>query len=218
MPRPKGKTQNRTPKHRYAQGTPSGMTKEKRVSLRYCQKVDISTTAGVLGSHVWRANSLYDPNYTDTVGDHQPMGFDNWADLYNHYTVESATIEAVWGVDSAIDNAYASGVYLTDVFTVPYTDHTEFKEAKKGTVKYCTGRSVTPMKTKSSFDATKFFNITDVKDNVARIGSLTTTNPTEGAFFVTWIQGLNASSEQFQCVVTIDFNVVFSEPKDLPQS
>jgi len=215
---PKKTYKKKTYKKKYQQGVPSGMTKEKRVTLRYCQKVDVSTTTGLLGSHVWRANSLYDPNYTDVTLDHQPMGFDTWASLYNHYTVESATITAVWAIDDAINNCYASGIYLTDTGTVPYTDHTQYKEARKGSVKYCVGRAVTPMITKASYDAKRFFNISDVKDNTHRIGAIVTANPTDDAYFVCWVQGLNASSEQFQCVVTIDYNCVFSEPKDPIQS
>lgn len=58
-------------------------------TLKYCEMINldvgIATTAV---SYVYRANSLFDPNYTGTG--HQPMGFDDLSRIYNKYSVIKA--------------------------------------------------------------------------------------------------------------------------------
>lgn len=45
---------------------------------------------GTAADYVFSANGLYDPNITGTG--HQPMGFDNYMAMYEHYTVIGAKI------------------------------------------------------------------------------------------------------------------------------
>lgn len=52
------------------------------------------TTGGVPATHIFRLNSLYDPDYTG-IG-HQPLGFDQIMPLYNHYTVLGAKVTLIW--------------------------------------------------------------------------------------------------------------------------
>lgn len=46
--------------------------------------------AGITGVHVFSANGLYDPNITGTG--HQPTGFDQMMQFYDHYTVIGSKI------------------------------------------------------------------------------------------------------------------------------
>lgn len=63
---------------------------EKR--LRYSTTISLSSTAGVISStYVFRANDLFDPDFTSTG--HQPMGFDQLMAFYNHFVVKRATIK-----------------------------------------------------------------------------------------------------------------------------
>lgn len=57
---------------------------------RYTDKLTITSTSGALGSHSWR-DSLYDPDYTGTGA--QPLGFDQFATLYEKYNVQGLAYE-----------------------------------------------------------------------------------------------------------------------------
>jgi len=63
------------------------------VKLPYCEEVALDCGSGSQISHVFRANSLFDPDYTDTG--HQPYGFDQYMGLYYYWAVQSSTIR-VW--------------------------------------------------------------------------------------------------------------------------
>jgi len=63
--------------------------------LRYSDNFFLTSASGAVASYVFSANGLYDPNITGTG--HQPMGFDQMMQFYNHYCVTwaRATIVAV---------------------------------------------------------------------------------------------------------------------------
>lgn len=70
---------------------------KKRIVLRYADRHSGSTTA--LGSYIYRANSLYDPNYT--AAGHQPRGFDQMALFYQQYEVIAARIRVICSVPNS---------------------------------------------------------------------------------------------------------------------
>lgn len=61
--------------------------------LKYVSDQIGSTTTTSMGYYQFRANSLFDPDYTGTG--HQPMGFDNLAALYSDYRVNAVHIKVV---------------------------------------------------------------------------------------------------------------------------
>lgn len=60
--------------------------------LRYSTTFQLVCTSGAVATYVFRANDLFDPDYTGTG--HQPMGFDQMILFYNHFVVTSAKIKA----------------------------------------------------------------------------------------------------------------------------
>jgi len=64
--------------------------------LNYTTKVSLITIAnsGVAPTHWFRANSIWDPDYSGTVSGNQPYGHDTYQSIYNHYQVLSSTITA----------------------------------------------------------------------------------------------------------------------------
>lgn len=58
--------------------------------LRYCDVVTVSGSAGAIGSQIYAANGIYDPDITG-VG-HQPMWRDTYAAIYNNYVVLGSKI------------------------------------------------------------------------------------------------------------------------------
>lgn len=60
-----------------------GFSDTQKVKLKY--SVSISFSSSSFQNKVFRMNSLFDPEVT--IGGHQPMGFDQWAAMYNRYLV-----------------------------------------------------------------------------------------------------------------------------------
>jgi len=58
--------------------------------LRYHENVTLSSTSGALSTYVFRANDLYDPNYTGTG--HSAMGSDQMLIFYNHFCVDTCKV------------------------------------------------------------------------------------------------------------------------------
>jgi len=61
----------------------------------------VALGAATLGQWVWRANDLYDPQYS--MGGHQPAGFDQLMAMYQRFTVlrSQATVE---NLDTTVNN------------------------------------------------------------------------------------------------------------------
>lgn len=93
----------------------------QRVKFNYVTAVDLTlSSAGAVEGHFFSANSPHDPDVTG-VG-HQPLGWDQWANFYNHYLVEDAYIQVEF-VNNATTGNYGNsgvvGVCLTDDLAVP---------------------------------------------------------------------------------------------------
>lgn len=197
-------------------GVPSGMPTARRANLRYCQIMYLTSSAGTLGSDVFRANSIYDPDFTGSG--HQPMGHDQWTALFNHYVVLGSKMTAQCTSNTGSIPPTGLGIYLTDSTTVPYTSTEDFVESRKGQSKMSGFGQETAIKLSCNYSAKKFYNIVDVKDNLLRIGSASGANPTDQALFVLWAQALDGTTHNYRILVTIDFIVEFSEPVDLTGS
>lgn len=196
---------------------PSGMVRQRSTVLRYVEHIQaLQSVSGGLGSYVFRANSIYDPNYTGTG--HQPMCFDFYASIYNHYIVTASKITVKCIANQANTAPCLIGCYLTDGATVAYSTPIEFLEAKRGNSKTFSaseGRSVT---VNSSFNAKKFYNVKDVKDNQANLGAAVTTSPVEECYYNIYFFTLDSTTEDCNVQITIDYWVTFNEPKDISQS
>lgn len=194
----------------------SGMPKTRRAILRYTDHVtSMQSTLGALASYVFRANGCYDPNYTGAG--HQPMGWDQWTNLYNHYVVLGAKMTIKVLPDSDNVSPCVIGTYVTDGTTVPYSTPGSFIEAKRGPYRLfkATDRVVSLVQ---KYSSKKQFNITDVKDNMDRIGAPVTADPTEEALFNIWFFTMDNTTASPNLFVSIDYIVEFSEPKDMATS
>lgn len=218
MPR-KYKTKRRTTaKSSYGyQGYASGQAKVRKVKLRYTDIISITNTTGAVAENIYRCNSPFDPNYT--TGSAQPMGFDQWALLYNHYTVISSKIHVKAISYGSSSGGVACALFVTDDVTPPYSAIDYYIEAAKGPYSIIPDSGSPNVTLTSKFSTRNFFNIKDVKDNTDNIGSLCTNNPAEQAYWMLVQQPMDkASTVTRRYMVTIEYNVLFSEPKDLSPS
>jgi len=185
--------------------------------------VSINPAASQLGYHFFRANSLFDPDYTGTG--HQPSSFDLWSGLYNHYVVCGSKITVSFtgdGGTSTIQLIY--GCAVTDDATSTSSPGTLMENGyTRYRITSAAGNYAVPRAPRmtAKFSAKKFFSIVNPMDNVTRIGAVVTTNPTEEAYFAVFLGPLPDTATDIgstQLCVQIDYFAIFSEPKEQAQS
>lgn len=191
------------------------LPKKLRTSVRYCE----NTTAlnpgvgGVVASHLFAANGLYDPNITGTG--HQPLGFDQLMAMYTTYTVISSKIWVVF------DNAEATYPMLVGInVNNGGTPMQAIRAIEQGEGVWA---ALTPRgDSKTQVELTKSFSLR--AQNGGRVGipeyaGSSATNPTGITYFNVWADpnsGVDTSAANFTAV--IDYFVEFNDAKELAQS
>lgn len=192
------------------------------VKLRYCDRLAIDSDLGIFASHHYRANSCYDPDLTGTG--HQPMGFDQYSLLYDHYTVigSKITVTGVSRTDTETASTGILGVLLADTTNAYTGGITHILEEGRSNWKYLgpADSSNGVVTVSKGFSAKKFFTVANMTDNTTRLGAQTNADPTEDAIFTVFVAPVNAADEMsnLHCMVTIEYIVQFTEPKSLNQS
>lgn len=239
MPRPRAKKSARRPYRRRrtyrrrrmvsARRYPvlSGFPSRKLVKLRYVDTgVNLDPGVGNIAQVVYRANSVYDP-YQTGVG-HQPMGFDQWAAIYNKYTVLGAkmtmtftplstsnSIPGRMGIllssDTAGTSAFTSINNLLESKLVGMNVKTYGLVENIGDKRYATSVK--------KFSAKKFFGKVNVVDGSANSADVTG-NPGNEAYFIPWAAAqANAQDPAVATfTITIDYITLFHDPKNLDGS
>lgn len=195
-----------------------GFPNRMRAKLRYSENgLQIAAgTAGFAGTYYFRCNSLYDPNNTG-LG-HQPLAFDEYANLYTHYRVLSARITCTFFNESTAQNMIVGIARRRDNGSV--TDLNRIIEG--GDVVYDhvtveTGGQGT--KTLSlAIDPARWLGIPS--NDIDRLEALFTTNPDEQCYFCLFYacSDPNITPSGILANVTMDFDCVFREKKLLASS
>lgn len=189
--------------------------------LYYDYAQNLTGTAGILGSRVYSANGIFDPDITGTG--HQVIGFDQLMLAYEHYTVIRAKLTVTFLNNS--DQATRCGVYLNPD-AIPITDPVRLME--NGLVKHVTMDAKSQPGTGERLrtisidcDAKKFFGKskysglveTDYQGTIAA-------NPVEQVYFVVFAfcpfaVGLT-TNVLYDAVLSYD--VIYTEPRKLAVS
>lgn len=196
--------------------------KSKRVAHRYCElERTLNPGAGGLNTtYVYSANGLYDPNISGAG--HQPLGFDQMASMYDQYTVIGAKIHVVFQSKDT-NNFQVCGISVNDDGALN-TDLQNLIE--NGTMKYV----MVPPKGAGGDGYGRTYSLTyNVNPNkflgypkpMSEDGlrGNNASNPDKGCFFHIHCgstDGTDTSGIDF--MVVIDYQVVWTEPKDLAQS
>lgn len=196
----------------------------KIAKMRYVDQIELYSASSVpYVGYFWRANGIYDPQVA--LGGHQPLGYDQWHTFYNHYVVlgSKITVNFVKTGTAGTVVPLACCVLLCDDTTLTPTLMSTTLE--QGLAKYklmSTSINLGPQQVTvvKKFSAKRFFNVTDVKDNIKTLGASFGADPTEGAYFliIAGSPGTDTPIEGVTAVLTIDYIVSMSEPKELPQS
>lgn len=212
---------------------PFALPKQKTVKLRYVQFIALNPTAttgaGDYGQvqHRFNANSIYQPD-VEAAGPNynQPLYTNTWKALYNKYVVNGSRITVKCSPTSNTNSipGYLA-IHLDDDGTLTETykgPELVQQLGTKSTIIQSNAGSDTMRSLSNNFSAKKFFNINDMKDNFDRLGAAVTANPSDTAVWFVVAGALNdptpSDMARIDCMVTIDYVVTFSEPKDIPLS
>jgi len=164
---------------------------------------------GIAASHVFSANGLYDPDITG--GGHQPIGFDEYMALYDHYTVIGAKIRVYFNNTDGSNPQFGT-VTVRDRATVS-TDTREIVE--NGYVAMCnlaqSGTGGDKGQVATSVDIAKFLGRTNVLAD-SQLKGTSAANPTEQAYFhVSGFPADQVDAGSITATVVIDYDVMFHE-------
>lgn len=205
-------------------------SKSQMVKLRYIQQVQLNPAA-TAGSTAWiyySANSINQPNQGQSPNvsfstSHQPLGHDQWANVYNHYLVLGSKISVQMIPNNSVSPFVAGGLATLMVQDTPTSIivASTVMESGRAIYKNIAPNGTGPYRLTKGVSVKKFFNVKNLKDNIDNYGSLFGGNPNEQVYFNlqffptdTTVAGVLGP----MCLVTIDYVVLMTGPKDLSQS
>nr|WPR18636.1 MAG: capsid protein [Crogonang virus 112] len=196
--------------------------KSMRVKLKYNSIFDGSIVSGSTPTQYnWRANSVFDPDAA--VGGGQPRGFSQWSNFYEKYhvvksscrlrlldkdtgTSGTGTVTGLYGIALRDGSAATTVRELTEDDGSKYSGYDSWHAASSITL---------------YFDAAKHWGSANILDNDHLGGTTGTTlgsNPIDQAYFMTWASqapSSGAAAQPFLWDVMLEYDVIFTDPKDL---
>lgn len=191
----------------------SGFPQMKIVSLKYCsQHMLPSVPLSVTGSHQFRTNSIYDPDYTSSG--HQPYGFDQWSAVYGRYEVLASTCTVRFVTSQGFQNALCSVIVTNDLDSS--TDLTLVRERPGASYRLVTSQK--PVTIKKTWKFRKDAPNHAGWDNTA----LMTTDPGDSDYFRVFVSNVDGSTALSQysvaCLVEIRYLVKLWDRENLTTS
>lgn len=189
-------------------------SRSKVVKMRYCETISMAAgTIDVMNNYLFTLSSPYDPNYTGTG--HQPLGFDQWGELYNHYMVLGAKATCIATLDGSQPTSMYVAAYKLPTTSTSYTTVSTVSEAPG-----CQYRRITGSKSSArmviKYSKKKTFRNSKNTDLTSTFGS----NPAENMYLILRSCNLlpGAAQNGVTWQVQIDFIVLLTEPKELATS
>lgn len=174
--------------------------------LRYCDVIHLTSTLGSLSTNVFNANSIFDPDSTG-VG-HQPLYRDQYAAIYDQYTVLGAKITATFQ-PYQVDQAWVIGIVGDDDSSISSTLTTRM-EQNNSVWRLIGTNDGGPYQLSLTYSPIKDIGV-DVKNDgysQTAVGS----NPSELFCFAVWASEANATlTGMCQVAIEIEYTVKFAE-------
>lgn len=184
--------------------------------LRYTDRFQLDAgTGGVPAVRVFWANGVYDPD--NSLGGHQPRGFDQLISVYDHAVVTKAVIK-IYGDNNAENSAMLIGVAHRDAATtsVDFRDYLEWGPKKTMWLSQTnSGKSASTLS--YTVNPPTFLGYdnpfeSELKNSVAG-------NPVEGSFFhIFAYPGNEGDAQPVNVVIEIEYHTWFIEHKLPPIS
>lgn len=186
-----------------------------KVTHKYRTIQTLGAGLGAVGKFSMRANGMFDPDVTNAG--HQPMFFDQFAALYDHYVVIGAKYTVKLLPGSVTQPTFVAALYLNDDASSPTGNISAIAEQTRArTVTVPIGGSVT--KTLSmKWSAKKTFGSGVMANN--KLQGTGTSDPPELQFFDLYYQSANMLADvSFIADVSVEYIAIWSELKDVEQS
>lgn len=191
-----------------------------RFQSRYMENaLEIDPAVATNKEHIFRLNSLYDPDYT--YGGHQPLGFDQLSPLYTNYTVIGCRARVtLTNTGHAPANFY---LFPSSTGASMVSDAQLSVMCERGLARWCqlapAGQGGATKTLTLNWSAKKWFGKSPFADDgcSANMGA----NPSNVAWLHCSIQPLHAGAENPLPAVgaaVLEYIAVLTEPKPMPQS
>lgn len=173
---------------------------------------NVSVVTGQPASfHIFRSNSLYDPN--QTAGGHQPMGYDQWAAFYDQYIVHKARImidvlifSQAGFLSVTHSNDLTQPTNMDQAFEMPYSKHLSVRAIDQSRARLSMSVSLKKFMGKPRLDYT---------DDAASIA----TDPVSTNYFIIRAQSFdNVTNMNCSVSVRIVYYAEFFDRKQIGQS
>lgn len=188
-------------------------------TLKYSDVVSVNPGAGTPASYIFRANGLYDCDYTG--GGHQPRGFDQYMGLYQRYCVVGCAIKVTANQNSVSAN---SAITYLSVFPANTPSPTisslyDIFEQPKCRTNYFSSNSSMPSVKGGQPQVTNYVNIgmylgkDDPTNDDTACGDVSQ-NPSDLVYFHTYFGSTSTTADlaSSDLVVELTFYVVFQRP------
>ena len=193
--------------------------KHRRATLKYISTFSLTPgIGGLVDTHVLSINGLYDPDITG-VGT-QPFGFDQLMVFYDHYVVLNSRISVVCTNTAtgagAMVMAYPQdkpGVATLQNVVLNYLPTTSRNQVLLSPQGGPATKSLVP----PVVNVAKFLGRNPLADS--QLKGSAAANPTEQAYWHVSVTGVSpAAQDPVDCVVTVEYDSIFIEPKVVPTS
>jgi len=184
-----------------------------RRRLRYSDYTTATGTAGIIGTWVFVANGLYDPDFT--FSGHQPMAFDQYMALYANATVLSSrcTVDCV-----AVSVPVCFGVAVMGGSSSGYSSYSSFLEAGNCRYRLLDTETDSGNRVTVAVDIPRWLGIQDPVEETT-LACTASANATQNLYFHVFAQDVNKTSTlNAELSVVLEFDVVFHNPKILGTS
>lgn len=191
--------------------------KRFKTKLRYEQQINMNAGLGAVATHIFRASSLYDPDWSGTG--HQPRYFDEIMPLYDHFTVNFSKI-TVMAVNTG-NPAYIVGVRVSDQATA-VSKINDLIENRDSTWKIVghqyTDRSIANIS--KTFSYKRDIGISVPMAAAENCRGTIAQNPNENGYFLVTVGAYDTAIDlgDVPLRIMIDYTVTFTEPKITTQS
>lgn len=206
-------------RRRYAASKiPTGVfRKNQTYNLKYADIITMNAGSGLVATHFFRANSIYQPDVSGGGSSHQPMGTDQLFAIYNHALVTHAKIKATFMYSSDADTRPMWCCIRTDSTSADLISSitTAIENNRSNFMHYAnakTGLGPVVATVNNSVNIKKFFNVTDIKDNQSKLAHQITSNPSDEVYFQVACSTYGYDPSACNVLIEIDYTVIMSEP------
>jgi len=194
--------------------------KTLRVKFPYADEIFL--TPGLSGAyHLFRANDLYDPDYTATG--HQPLGFDQYMLFYQHFVIVSSKIvvQMIGSNTEPLAGAYVFAIRL-GATTTTHTTYSAFAEDPWSRWTLCAAAPYGHARLELQYHAADFYgeDFDTILSNPSFWGT-TAASPTEDTYFQIALLSVApgvVTAVEAPIYVHIEYEAELFEPKLLAQS